>query len=220
MNKNLFQVSNRRNALVIGIVLFGLELGIFIFLLVLDASLAVEVLSMIAANHIVGRLAFIGTGLEFGLAAPLIIFIIIFHNTSYLIIVNSLMVFFGEKAGKLKFIRRLIESKKERAKEITQSTTKWSWLSISLFVWLPFPMTGAVMGSLIAYVEGYSIKDALLIVIPSMWIGVICWTLWLDELYGFFESFGKGETIFLTLFLVLFPFFYYLAKKLIKIRKA
>lgn len=216
MKKMLFRVSDRRMAFALGTVLFGIELSIFIFLLVLNPSLVAKILSMISANHLGGRLAFIGVGLEFDFPTSLIIFIIVFYNTTYLLIVNSLIVFLWEQTEKSRITKHFIESMKKKAKERIRIMKKWNWVSISLFVWLPFPMTGAVMGSLIAHIEGYNIKNALLMVIPSMWIGVICWTLWFDELYGFIESFGKGKTIFLTFFIIVFPFFYYLLKKLIK----
>jgi len=203
-------------AFALGIVLFGLELVIFISLLVLNSSFAMKILSMILANHLGGRLAFIGVGMEFEFPTPLIIFIIIFYNTTYLLIVNSLIVFLWEKTERLKTTKHFIESIQKKTKGTTKTFRKWSWFSISLFVWLPFPVTGAVMGSLIAHIEGYNIKDALLMVVPSMWIGVICWTLWFDELYEWIETFGRDRTIFLTIFLLISPFLYYLLKNSIK----
>jgi len=219
MKKMPFRVSDKKIVLAFGAVLFGIELIIFIFLLVLDSSFAGKILSMISANHIGGRLAFIGVGLEYDLHSPLIIFIIIFYNTTYLLILNSLIVYFWEQTKKLNIIDHFIESIKKKARVRTQALKKWNWFSISLFVWLPFPMTGAVMGSLIAYLEGYNIKNALLMVIPSMWIGVICWTLWFDELYEFIEQFGKGKTIILTICLLILPLLFYLYKNLKEVRK-
>jgi uncharacterized membrane protein len=219
MKKISFRVSDKKIVLAFGAVFLAIELLIFIFLLVLDTSFAGKILSMISANHIVGRLAFIGLGLEYGLKSPLIIFIIIFYNTTYLLILNSLIVYFWEQTKKLNIINHFIESIKKKARVRTQTLKKWNWFSISLFVWLPFPMTGAVMGSLVAYLEGYNIKNALLMVIPSMWIGVICWTLWFDELYEFIEKFGKGKTIILTICLIILPLLFYLYKNLREARR-
>jgi len=219
MKKRSFRGSDKKIVLAFGAVLFAIELLIFIFLLVLDTSFAGKILSMISANHIGGRLAFIGLGLEYGLHSPLIIFIIIFYNTTYLLILNSLIVYFWEHTARLKIIDNFVGSMKKKAIVRTQTMKKWNWFSISLFVWLPFPMTGAVMGSLIAYLEGYNIRNALLTVIPSMWIGVICWTLWFDELYEFIEQFGKGKTIILTICLLILPLLFYLYKNLKEVRK-
>jgi uncharacterized membrane protein len=219
MEKIKFLISEKRTVLVFGSVLFGIELAILILLLVLDSTLAVKILSMISANHLGGRLAFIGLGLELGLPSSLIIFVIILYNTTYLLILNSLIVYFQEKIQKVKFIRHYTETLKKKAEMRARFMKKWSWMGITVFVWLPFPMTGAVMGSIIAYIEGYNIRNTLLMVIPSMWLGVVCWTLWFDELYVFIDQFGKGRTLILTLSLILLPLFYYLFNTLKKAMK-
>jgi uncharacterized membrane protein len=167
MKKNTFQISDKRTFLVFGSVLFGIELVIFVLLLLLDSTLAVRILSMISANHLGGRMAFIGVGFEFGLPSSLIIFVILLYNTTYLLILNFLMVYFQEKIQKVKFIHRYIESLKEIAEMRAQSMKKWRWIGIIVFVWLPLPMTGAVMGSIIAYIERYNIRNTLLMVILS-----------------------------------------------------
>ena len=109
-----------------------------------------------------------------------------------------------------------MEYLKDRAEKRTQSAKNWSWLNIAFYIWIPLPWTGGLMGSLIAYIAGYSTKQTLLIVIPSMWIGVASWTLWFNELYGFIEKFGKEKTLIFTFFIILFPLVFLLIKKLRK----
>lgn len=209
MRKITLSISGKRTILICSIALFGIELAILVLLLVLDSTLGMRILSMISANHLGGRLAFIGVGLEFGLPSFLIILIIIFYNTTYLLILNYLMVYFQEKIQKVGFIRRYTDFLREKAKKRARFVKKWSWMGIAVFVWLPFPMTGAVMGSVIAYVEGYNIRKTLLMVTTSMWLGVVCWTLWFDELYDFIERFGKGRTLIITLSLIFLPLLFY-----------
>jgi len=62
------------------------------------------------------------------------------------------------------------------------------------------------MGFLIARAEGYKTIPSLTIAIPSMWVGVVCWTIWFDELYKVIERIGHGLTTYITLLLVAFPF--------------
>ena len=171
---------------------------------------------MVTANHIGGRLAFITVGLENGLSSYLIIPIIVFYNTTYLLLMYSIFVFFSERVKKLKFIRNYIESIQNKAKNKKQLLRKWNWFGLSLFVWIPLPWTGAVIGSYIAHLEGYNTRETLSTVIPAMWVGIISWTLWFDELYEFIEQFGKGRTIFLTVFLLIIPILYALLEGLRK----
>ena len=189
--------------------MLGIELAFFVFCVIVNFSFAAKILSMIAANHVGGRLAFIAVGLENDLSPYILIPIIIFYNTTYLLLMYSAFVFLSGKIKKFKLIEAYFESERNRAKKRKLFFKQWNRFGISFFVWIPLPWTGAVIGSYIAYLEGYSTKDTLLTILPSMWIGVISWTLWFDELYEFIERFGKGKTMFLTVFLLIVPILIY-----------
>ncbi|UCE42874.1 MAG: small multi-drug export protein [Candidatus Aminicenantes bacterium] len=204
----------------IGIVLLGIEAALFILCVILDQTLAAKFLSMLAANHIGGRLPFITVGLENGFKPSLIIPIIIIYNTTYIFLVYSLFVFLSRGIKKFKFVAKAIESMKTKAEKRKLSFKRWSRLGIAFFVWIPLPWTGAAIGSFIANLEGYSDRDTLLVVLPSMWIGVISWTLWFDELYKFIDRIGRGKTIFITIFLLVAPVIFYLFSLMFRGKKS
>lgn len=209
----------QRLIFIIGVILLGTEVAFFIFLMIVKSNYAPKILTMVTANHLGGRLAFIGVALENRLPSYLIICIIGFYNTTYLLLMYSIFVFFSERLKKLKIIRSYIESMKNEARKKKRLLGKWNWFGISLFVWIPLPWTGAVIGSYIAHLEGFSPRETLLTVIPAMWVGIISWTMWFDELYKFIEQFGKGRTIFLTISFLIIPIFYYLLAGLNIIKK-
>ena len=186
-------------------VLFGIELVLFILIAVMDSELSAKIISMITANHIGGRLAFIAMGLENGLSSPFIMAVIILYNTTYVCLMYSLFFILSTGLVKIKFIQRSIDGLKQKAVERKMMLRKWNRFFIFIFVWVPLPWTGAAIGSYIAHLEGYSTKDIFLTVLPAMWIGVISWTLWFDELYEFIERFGKGKTMILTIALLVLP---------------
>jgi len=189
----------------IGIALLGIEVALFILCAILDQTLAAKFLSMLAANHIGGRLPFIAVGLENGFKPSLIIPIIILYNTTYIFLVYSLFVFFSRGIKKFKFVAKFIESMKTKAEKQKLAFKRWSRLGIAFFVWIPLPWTGAAIGSFIANLEGYSDRDTILVVLPSMWVGIISWTLWFDELYKFVDRIGRGKTMLVTIFLLVAP---------------
>jgi uncharacterized membrane protein len=194
----------------IGILLLGINIILFILCTILDQTLAAKFLSMLASNHIGGRLAFIAVGLENGFNSSLIISIIILYNTMYILLVYSLFIFLSKGIKRLKFVAKFIESMKTKAEKRKHAFKRWSRLGIAFFVWIPLPWTGAVTGSFIAKFEGYSDNDTLLIVLPSMWVGIISWTLWFDELYKFIDRIGRGKTMVVTIFLLVVPTVVYL----------
>ena len=100
----------KSTVLIIGTIFLAIELAIFIFWVFVNTSFATKILSMVTANHIGGRLAFIAVGLECGLPSYFIIPIIVFYNTTYLLLMYSIFVFFYERVKKLKFFRNYIES--------------------------------------------------------------------------------------------------------------
>ncbi len=204
----------------IGIVMLGIEVVLFILCAILDQTSAAKFLSMLAANHIGGRLPFITVGLENGFKPSLIIPIIIFYNSTYILLMYSLFVFLSEGIKKFKFVAKAIESMKTKAEKRKHSFKRWSRLGIAFFVWIPLPWTGAVIGSFIANLEGYSDRDTLLVVFPSMWVGVITWTLWFDELYKFIDRIGRGKTMFITIFLLVAPVIFYLINLMFRGKKS
>ncbi len=194
----------------IGFILLGLEIGFLIFLFIVDRELVGRLLTTLAANHAGGRLAFIAVGLEMGLSPYFIISFITLHNTMYLLLAYSAFVYTFEHISRLRLIRNYIHSLQENAARRRKILKKWNWVGIAFFVWIPFPWTGAVIGSYIAHLEGYSPRETLTLTAPAMWIGVITWTIWFDLLYEFVEKIGKGRTIFLTLFLLGVPVVFYI----------
>lgn len=183
-------------------------------------SLLLTILSMLGANHLGGRLAFIAMGFEQGLGSLSIITIILYHNTMYLLIMYSLFVKLSSGLGKLALIKRYMESLKNNALLRTRRRKSWSGLILFVFVWIPLPWTGAAIGSYIAHLVGYTVRQTLRIVAPAMWLGVVIWTLWFDELYAYLNRFGPGKTQYLTIALIGIPVVYSLVDFILKRRPA
>jgi len=196
-----------------------IEIGLFVACTVVDQKFAAKILSMITANHIGGRLPFITVGLENGFSPSFIIPLVMLYNTTYVLLMYSLFVYLSAKIKRFKIIDKFVESMRKEAEKRRRFYTRWSRLGIFIFVWIPLPWTGAAIGSYIAHMEGYSVKDTIMTVLPAMWVGVISWTLWFDELYKFIERFGRGKTMLVTLFLLVAPVLIYLLNLLFKRKK-
>ena len=205
MNRRL----TRKTILGVGIGLAGAEIIVYFIILFLDSELALKILSMIGACHVGGRLAFIGTGLEFGFKVLPLILIIMTYNTIYLLLVYSIFIFLSEKMLKL----RLIANLHQQVKNSKKIRSNWNLLSIAIFIWLPLPMTGATIGSLIAYFEGYDDHQILSVAIPTMWFAVISWTLAFDQMYLILRNLNSGKTIIFTTLLIIAPIILNLIRK-------
>lgn len=190
--------------LVIGLIILLFEVTSLALLFAADSRTALKILSMISACHIGGRLAFIGAGFELGFTALPLMLIIVVHNSAYVILTYSIFLLLSERINKLKFIQNIHEKVQENRK----LRSKWNIFSIAFFVWIPLPMTGAVVGALIAFFEGFDERRTMSIVLPSMWFGVVSWTLAFDQLYHLLHAFNPKLTLGLTFLLLLLPLLY------------
>ncbi|MFO7981253.1 MAG: small multi-drug export protein [Candidatus Aminicenantes bacterium] len=215
-DKYILGIPNEKLPFIIGMALLVIEIVVIAFIFLSNPSLSLKIISMVTAFHLGGRLAIIGTGLELNFSTLTIIFIILTYLTAFLLIMLSVIGFLWVKAQEFKLFRNFVETRMKKAEKRAKTMKKWSWIGIVAFVWMPFPMTGAIMGFLIARAEGYKSLTSIVITIPSMWFGVVCWTLWFDELYKIIEKIGPQLTRYVTILLVLLPLLYYLSSTLIK----
>jgi uncharacterized membrane protein len=185
-----------------GLGLALVELVLLAGLVAVDTGMGLRVLTMIGANHLGGRLAFIGAGFQGGLSALSITGIVSYHNSTVLLLVYPLCLLLSERLKRAPFFARLLESVR-----LSRSLrTRWNLLAIAIFIWVPLPMTGAVVGALLAHLEGYEPKRVLPVALGSMLVGVVSWTLAFEPFYAWMRGIGPHVTTGVTLFLVLLPF--------------
>ncbi len=191
----------KRKVLITGLSCAALFVALLCAVMVLDYQSGLRILAMVGASHIAGRVAFIATGFEFGFQTPTILLVIILYNTVMVLLIFWLFVSLPEHVQKLKFLTNL-HQKVWRKKQIRSG---WNMMSIAFFIWIPLPVTGALIGSLIAYFEGFTIRQTLCIALPAMWFGVISWTVAYDELFHLLRSIHPGITTVVTLSFLLLP---------------
>jgi len=170
-------------------------------MLAADTGTGLHLLSMIGACHLGGRLAFIGSGFEGGLPALAIVGIVTFHNSTVLLLVYPLCLLLSQNLGRVPFLASL----REKVQLSRNLRSRWNLLGIALFIWVPLPMTGAVVGALLAHFEGYKPRQVLPVALGAMAAGVVSWTLAFEQLYAWMRGIGPHVTTAVTLLLVLLP---------------
>jgi uncharacterized membrane protein len=201
-------LENTKPVLITGLIVAALNVVLFFVVLFINSALALKILSMIGACLAGGRLPFIGVGFELGLSAVVIILIIIFYNSAYVLLVYSLFVILSQKVKKYKFIQSI----KKKVQYSKNFRSNWNLVSIAIFIWIPLPMTGAAIGAIIAYLEGYKNHQIIITAMISMYIGVISWTLAFDRMYDFLQSINWLTAFGFTVFLLITPIIYNLMR--------
>ena len=204
----MFRSSEQTEAFIfyLGCCLFASEGLTFLILWFLHRELALEIVAVMTASVLSGRIASILTGQELGLQPLLIIFTLSIWNASVLLVLLPLIVSFSHNVIKVRFLGNILDSTRKRAEVQKSRIRKYGPWGLPLFVWLPFPWTGALIGSFVGLLIGMSMKRVLLIVMPSMVVSIISCVFGFQYFYMFTGVIGKTICIILLVGILLFPF--------------
>ena len=186
-----------------GIVLFIVMLLFFLISSLLRNEFAFKIMAVILGTVIGGRMAAIFTGIELGLYSLYIIIILFIFNTAWLFIIFPLISTFYHRVIEIKILGKVLHSTKRTAQIQKDKITQYGAWGLPVFIWLPFPWTGAVIGAVIGFLLGISTKKIMLISVISMLIGVISWTYGFQYMLYFTGTAGKIVSI-IFLLLILF----------------
>jgi uncharacterized membrane protein len=179
-----------------GLLLTGLALtaALLCFLgvcLVLDPGLSIKLLAVTGATLIGGRTAAIVAGLEIGLTSTVIASLLILVNSAWLLVVVPLFSSIQSHVVEHRMLKRFFDSVSSRAATQHRLFDALGGWALALFIWLPFPMTGGLAGAVIGLLLGLGMRRLMLIVLPSMWAGIVCWTYGFEYLFLFTGTTGK-----------------------------
>jgi uncharacterized membrane protein len=182
--------------------LSGLGGAALTFVALIDSKLAAGIVAVAGASYLGGRMAGILTGLELGFRTVEISLIICCLNTCWLLLALPLFQMVSRRIDPPGFLRSVFGRAKQRAK----TTSRWldgaGVLGLAVFVWLPFPFTGAFAGALVGLLMGIPLRRLVPVLLVSMWIGVATWTLGFEALYLVEGTAGRISAWLLTIGLV------------------
>ncbi len=168
-----------------------------------DTVLFAKVMAVLGAAYVGGRMAGILTGLELGLGNPITSMVIILFNTGFLLLALPVFRMATRSVNPPRWLEARFRSSEERARSQNQRLESLGVFGLVLFIWLPFPFTGAFLGALIGLLMGISMVRLVPIVLVTMWIGVITWTWGIDFVFLFTGTAGRITAWVLTgIFLV------------------
>lgn len=165
-----------------GIVLF-LLLSVFIFICYyIDGELANKISGMVITNIAVGRVP----SLSFGYASNLSHLVVISTNVLVemimVTIIYSIFIFSFNNIIKVEFLENFFNKIEDYKIKHEKIFNKYGTLGLFLFVFIPFWMTGPIVGSIIGYLIGFKHSKTISIVFIATIIAVSIWGILLNEL--------------------------------------
>lgn len=168
-----------------------------------DTVLFTKVMAVLGAAYIGGRMAGILTGLELGLGNLITSMVIILFNTGFLLLALPIFRIATRSVNAPRWLERSFRGSERRARSQSQRLQNLGLFGLVLFIWLPFPFTGAFLGALIGLLMGIPMVRLVPIILVTMWIGVVTWTWGIDFVILFTGTAGRVTAWILTgIFLV------------------
>jgi uncharacterized membrane protein len=163
----------------IGIYYWLVNMVLVALTLVRNPSMTLKITGVVTASLVGGRMSAILAGYELGMP-PLILVLVLFNlNFAWTCLIFPLFIALHRQVLKYGILVKLIRSAERSAHSVTSSISKMGIIGIPLFIWLPFPWTGALIGSIVGYFTGLSVGKVLFFMTISLMAGTICWV------YGF-----------------------------------
>ena len=193
-----------RVLLTTGALLTVINLAVLGILWATDTALFTRVIAVLGAAYAGGRMAGILAGLELGLGNLTISLVIILLNTGWLLLALPLFQKVTQQLNPPRLLASFFRGAENRARSQTRRIRNYGALGLVLFIWLPFPFSGAFVGALIGLLMGIPMVRLVAIVLLTMWVGVFTWTWGIDYIFLFTGTIGHVVAWVITgIFLVI-----------------
>ena len=179
-----------RILLTIGALVAALNLSALGVLWVTNPAVFARVMAILGAAYVGGRMAGILTGLELGLGNLTTAMVIILLNTGFLLLALPLFQMATDRFNPPGWLASFFRGAEQRARSQNTRLQSLGIFGLVLFIWLPFPFTGAFLGALIGLLMGVPMVRLVPIVLGTMWIGVFTWTWGFDYIFLFTGTAG------------------------------
>ena len=175
--------SSEGHVLITGIALTLLHFLWLAFVLFTHPGQFQTLLGMTATEVVFGRIACMAFGYSMGMPQSQIILVSILLETILVLIFYPLFVFIWQQLLMIRWLKRLSERTRKAAERHKDKVRKYGIIGLFTFVWLPFWMTGPVVGCMIGYLLGMRLWVNLVTVLTGTYIAILGWAYLLHHLH-------------------------------------
>jgi uncharacterized membrane protein len=147
--------------------------------------------AMTGLNLTVGRAAGMSFGYASGLSHPVVISSNVLVETIQVLVVYPLFVLSWNNLVDVRHMRRFLVSMRRSAEANQARVARYGILGLFAFVFLPFWMTGPVVGAIIGYLIGMKARHTLPTVLVATYLAVAIWALFFERMNALMAEYGR-----------------------------
>jgi uncharacterized membrane protein len=185
-----------------------LAVGLFLALLTVAAlsigwlvnpELAARFAAMTGLNLTVGRAAGMSFGYASGLHHPSVITSSVLVETIQVLVIYPLFVLSWKSLVNERRMKRLLVGVRRSAEASQSRVARYGMIGLFAFVFLPFWMTGPVVGSVIGFLIGLKARHNLPIVLSATYAAVAIWAVFFERINEWLAAYGRYAAFCLVL---------------------
>jgi uncharacterized membrane protein len=155
-------------------------------------------LGMTASEVVFGRIACMGIGYSMDISHARVILISIVLETILVLVFYPLFVFIWLQLLEIKWLKRVSDHTYKAAERHKDKVRKYGIIGLFMFVWLPFWMTGPVVGCMIGYLLGMRIWVNLITVLTGTYVAILGWAYLLHNLHQHTLSYSSYAIVIIA----------------------
>ncbi|MHC4212988.1 MAG: small multi-drug export protein [Planctomycetota bacterium] len=158
---------------------------------------------MTATGIIFGRAAGMAFGYSLGLGQKTVIPICMIIETVLVLVCYSLFVFSWRRLLVIKPLARMFERTNKAAETHKPKIQKYGVIGLFVFVWIPFWMTGPVVGSVIGFLLGLRTRVTITVVLSGTYVAILGWSFVLHQFHERVASYSSHAAMVLMVLLII-----------------
>ncbi|MFZ2630407.1 MAG: small multi-drug export protein [Desulfosalsimonadaceae bacterium] len=187
-NIKIFLDSQAGRLFVVSVLLFVIFLAGVGYGFYIDRTLGRTLLGAFVAHALGGRAAGVGLCVAFKMNILENIFYNMFLEVLIVCFSYSLFSLSMNHYFKNRFLNKALLNAEKNALKYQDVLSRYGWIGVFIFVMIPLPATGPVVGSIIAYFLNFDIKRNFLCVFSGTFIAIVIWTVFFDFLSDHISS--------------------------------
>jgi uncharacterized membrane protein len=150
-----------------------------------------------------GRAASMAFGYSLGLGHKTVIPICMIIETVFVLVCYPLFVFSWRHLLVINSLKKMFERTRKAAEAHKDTVRKYGIIGLFVFVWLPFWMTGPVVGCAIGFLLGLRTWVNMTIVLAGTYVAILGWAFVLRQFHDRVASYSPHAAFVLMILLII-----------------
>ena len=161
-----------------------------------------DMLTMGFAQTLAGRAAAIAQGTQVGINRGLLVLLATYADVVFVFLTYPPIIFSYRNMVEGRYFQKQMRTVLASAEKGSERFAKYSIAGVFLFVWLPFHMTGVLVGAVIGYLFGLRTWVNMATVTLATMSASLCWVFAYEKLYGVLGEIDTRIPFYLTILII------------------